>query len=87
MTRIIPNSYTEEINCVNVDNYLLQHSLFQSAMSDEMNYLKINNTFHLVVSPKDANNIKIRSVFAVEMDKNNLYIFKASFVTRFLIQI
>ena len=55
---------------------------WQSAMSEEIDSLKINNTFDLAVAPKDANIIKSRWVFTVRTDKINLDTFKARFAAK-----
>ena len=60
------------MNCVDADSW-------QSAMSEEIDSLIINNTFDLVVAPKDAKIIKSRWVLAVKTDKNNLDTFEARF--------
>ena len=61
----IPKSYTDAMNYVDADSW-------QSAMSEEIDSLKINNTFNLVVAPRDANIMKSRWVFSVKKDKNNM---------------
>ena len=57
----IPKSYTDAMNCVDADSW-------KSAMSEEIDSLKINNTFDLVVVPRNAKIIKSRRVFTVKDD-------------------